>query len=52
MQSVISGGQQSIKNATPQGISESVTSMIAQVMSDLQRTHENLERRAIELGKV
>lgn len=51
-QSELGSGQQSIRAATPQGVSEPVTNMTTQIMSDLQRTHDNLERRAVELRKV
>ncbi len=52
MKNAISSGQQDIRTATPPVVSEPVTSMIADIMSDLQRNHENLERRAVELRKV
>jgi hypothetical protein len=47
----INSGQGNIKRTAPQGTSESVTKMIDEIMSDLQRSHQNLERRAIELRK-
>jgi chromosome segregation ATPase len=48
----INSRREKVGSAAPQGVSESVAKIIDEVVSDLQRTHGNLERRALKLGKA